>query len=176
MANTRRIEMISLAALLIGLGLVLWYNRNRAPALGGVFASTQSFKPLNVEDPALRMDLLEKIHKQEYSGTHRNIFSAEPPPLPPPPGSKNLQPSGPVQPAGPPPLEVPATFFGFATNPQTNKRQAFFTNGDDVYVIAEGDLLLDRFKVVKIGNNSVDLEEVSSGRHVSLTMELPPQE
>jgi hypothetical protein len=175
MDTKRRNETIVLAVLVIGFALVFWYNRSHTPELAGVFASSRSFKPLNVEDPTLRMDLLEKIHKQEYAGTHRNIFSAEPPPPPAPPASERPV-VGPVPPAAPPPLEVPATFFGYAMNPQTGKRQAFFTNGDDVFVVEEGGMLLNRFKVVKIGNNTVDLEEASSGRHVTLTMELPPQQ
>lgn len=177
----RRNELIALGVLLLVLVLVFWYNRNQAVGIGGVFAYSQPFQPLNIEDPTLRLDLLEKIHKLEYSGTHRNIFSSEAPPPPLPPGAAKggLGPGGkalPPQPTGPPPLTVPATYYGFATIPVNGKRVAFFTNGEDVFVVQEGAILLNRFRVVKVGNASVDLEEVSTQRHVTLNMELPPPE
>lgn len=176
MALSRRNQIYVLVALLVILVLTFWLNRNQAPALTGVVTANQKFEPLNVEDPALRLDLLERIRKQEYTGKHRNIFNAEP--LPPPPSAmkKNPLPPQPMPPPPPPPLEVPATFFGYSTNPQTGKRRAFFTNGDDVFVVDEGGTMLNRFRLLKVGNNSVDLEEISSGRRATLTLELPPQQ
>ena len=171
---SKRVQIYLFIGLLVILVLTIWLNRTQTPALTGVVTANQKFQPLNVEDPALRMDLLDRIHKQEYTGSHRNIFSAEPPPPPASELRKNALPPAPVVPAGPPPLEVPATFFGYLTNPRTGKRQAFFTNGDDVFVVDEGEILMNRFRVLKIGNNSVDLEETSSGRRATLTLELPP--
>jgi hypothetical protein len=162
-----------LAVLVVGLGLSFWYARTRTPALAGAVAANLKFDPLKVEDPALRMDLLERIQKLEYTGTHRNIFSSEPPP--PPVTKTNPAGTAPTEPAGPPPLDIPVTFFGYAVNPQTGKRQAFFTNGDDVFVVPEGGMLLNRFRLIKVGNNTADIIEESSGRRATLTMELPPQ-
>ena len=164
--------------MLVILVLAIWLSRSQAPAIMGVVTANQRFEPLKVEDPTLRMDLLERIHKQEYTGTHRNIFNAE---APPPPISvtelkKKMLPVGPVVPPPPPPLEVPATFFGYLANPRTGRHQAFFTNGDDVFVVEEGGMLLNRFRLLKVGNNSADLEEVSSGRRATLTLEAPPQQ
>lgn len=175
MALSRRTEIWILVVLVAVLGLSFWYARIQAPALAGVAAANVKYEPLKVEDPALRMDLLERIQKLEYTGTHRNIFSAEPPPPPVPPASKtNHTIAGPPAPAGPPPLEIPVTFFGYAVNPQTGKRQAFFTNGDDVFVVPEGGMFLNRFRLIKVGNNTADIIEESSGRRATLTMELPP--
>jgi len=173
---SKRVQVYLLVVLLVILVLTFWLNRTQAPALTGIVAANQKFQPLNIVDPTLRMDLLDRIHKQEYTGTHRNIFNAEPPPPPISEQKMHPLPEVPVVPAGPPPLEVPATFFGYATNPKTGKRQAFFTSGDDVFVIDEGGTLLNRFRVLKVGNNSVDLEETSSGRRATLTLELPPQQ
>jgi hypothetical protein len=171
---SKRAQIYILAGLLVVFVLTVWLNRTQAPALTGVVAANQRFQPLQVEDPTLRMDLLDRIHKQEYTGTHRNIFSSEPPPPPASEMKKALSPPVPVVPAGPPPLEVPATFFGYLTNPKTGRRQAFFTSGEDVFVVDEGGMLLNRFRLLKVGNNSVDLEEISSGRRATLTLELPP--
>ncbi len=175
MALSRRNQIYLFVALLVILVVTIWLNRTQAPALTGVVAANQKFQPLSIEDPTLRMDLLDRIHKQEYTGTHRNIFSAAPPPPPPSVLKRNSLPLPLASPPAPPPLEVPATFFGYSTNPKTGKRQAFFTNGDDVFVIDEGGTLLNRFRVLKVGNNRVDLEEISSGRRATLTLELPQQ-
>jgi hypothetical protein len=173
---SKRVQIYILAGLFVVLVLTFWLNRTQAPTLTGVVAANQKFQPLQVEDPTLRMDLLDRIHKQEYAGTHRNIFSSEPPPPSPSELRKALPPPVQVVPAGPPPLEVPATFFGYLTSPKTGRRQAFFSSGDDVFVVDEGGMLLNRFRLLKVGNNSVDLEETSSGRRATLTLELPPQQ
>jgi hypothetical protein len=172
---SRRAQIYVLAGLGIVLALVLIFGRNQAPTLAGT-AGDEKYQPLNVPDPALRIDLLDQIHKQEYMGTHRNIFSAAPPPPPvPKPGDKDYVP--PVAPpvnTGPPPVVVPATFFGYTVTLRTGKRQAFFTNGDDVFIVDEGATLLNRFRLLKIGNNTAELEEISSGRHTTVNMEEPP--
>lgn len=171
---SRRTQMYVLAGLVIVLAVVIVLSRNRAPALAGT-AVNESFQPLNVPDPALRIDLLDQIHKQEYTGTHRNIFSVTAPPPPvPAPGQPGYVPPAPPVPAGPPPVVVPATFFGYAVTPRTGKRQAFFTNGDDVFIVDEGATLLNRFRLLKIGNSTADLEELASGRRTTVNMEQPP--
>jgi hypothetical protein len=174
MALSRRNQIYLLVGLLVIFLLTAWLNRTQAPALTGVVAANQKFQPLNIEDPTLRMDLLDRIHKQEYTGTHRNIFVAELPPPPVLPVTPIQAPVGPVVPPPPPPLEVSATFFGYSTNPKTGRRQAFFLNGDDVFVVDEGGTLLNRFPVLKIGNNSCDVEEIASGRRATLRLELLP--
>jgi hypothetical protein len=70
-------------------------------------------------------------------------------------------------------LVVPATFYGFVTDAQTGMRRAFFMEGENVYIIAVGEMLLGRYRLVQIGNSSVELEETSTGRRAMLTMEEP---
>jgi len=111
---------------------------------------------------------------------HRDIFSATIPPPPPPKltkaqieAAKIIEANRPPPP--PPPLEVPATFFGYVTDARTGHKQAFFTDGDDVFIAGEGELLLGRFRVLKIGNDTADVEEVSSGRRATLQMQQDAQ-
>jgi len=54
-------------------------------------------------------------------------------------------------------------FFGFGTVPNGTSRRAFLTDGENVYVVAEGEILLNRFRILKIGNANLEYEEVSSG-------------
>lgn len=173
---SRRAQIYLLAGLGIVLALVLIFGRNQAPTIAGA-AGDEKYQPLNVPDPALRIDLLDQIHKQEYTGTHRNIFNAAPPPPPIPqpgqPGYVAPVATPPVD-TGPPPVVVPATFFGYAVSTRTGKRQAFFTNGDDVFVVDEGATLLNRFRLLKIGNSTAELEEISSKRRTTVNLEEPP--
>lgn len=143
-----------------------------------VQASDVKFTPLGVQEPDLRVDLLEEIHKAEYTGRHRDIFSGQPLPPPEPktaPGGI-VNPSGPAAPSEPPPVQVPAQFFGYANSAGDSNRVAFFLNGDDVLVVGEGDTFLGNFRLVHIGNASADVVEISSGRHASVPLEQPPDE
>ncbi len=154
-----------------------WMNRSSGPVTIGA-TGDERFVPLQVSDPSLRLDLLARARGREYSGEHRNIFGLEaPPPTPKQVAEakkeKAFRSMGPQQPPPPPPVTVPATFFGYALNPQSGKRQAFFTNGEDVFVVEEGGMLLNHFRLISIGNNSADLEETSSGRHATVPLLQP---
>jgi hypothetical protein len=133
------------------------------------------FTPVNVDNPALRTDILKRFLELEYKGVHRSIFSATlpPPPVPPaPPKAVNVAP--PVPP-GPSPLTVDAKYFGYVSDLGGSHRRAFFAtpNNEDVYIAGEGDTLMGRFRVVRITNTTADVEEVSSGRRATLTLEEP---
>jgi hypothetical protein len=54
-------------------------------------------------------------------------------------------------------------FFGFGTVPNGTVRLAFFTDGQEIFVVAEGELLLNRFRILRIGNANVEFEEMSTG-------------
>ncbi len=55
-------------------------------------------------------------------------------------------------------------FFGYGTVPNGTARRAFFTDGQDVYVVAEGEVLLNRYRILRVGNATLEFEEVTSGR------------
>lgn len=173
MTKKTRYEVYALGVLLALLALALYATRSHDDVFTGVHADDGKFEPLNVPDPSLRVDLLERIQKEEYNGQHRNIFSAEP--LLPPPdvlaAQKAAEQKGPVAPAPPPPVTVPATFYGIVTDPGTGKRRACFSaSTDSIYIVAEGGTLLNQFRVVRIGNNTVEVQEISSGRSTTLTL------
>jgi len=173
-----RQKRIALLAGLFTLLLYILYVSNRSPQIAPVVSSAnENFRPIAVENPALRLDLLNRLKKLQYEGSHRNIFSnAAPPPasaVPPPPSAVAPPPINPQAPTGPAPLVVPATFYGFVTDAKTGVRRAFFTEGDNVYIIGVGETLLGRFRLVQIGNSSVEMEEIGTGRRATLTMEEP---
>jgi hypothetical protein len=173
----KRTQLYVLAGLLLVAAYAYFSSRSKDPGLQGVLASDTAFHPLNVDEPHLRLDLLDKIKKQEYSGSHRNIFTFGPPPPPPKTAAEiareKYQPIGPQKPPPPPPVSVPAQFFGFASMPRTGKRVAFFLDGEDVLVVEEGSVFMNRYRLDKIGNDSADVEETSSGRHATVQMVQP---
>jgi hypothetical protein len=176
---SRRNEIYLLLVLLVVLGGALYYfeGRNPSDSTPRVVAADTKFQPLDVEEPQLRVDLLAKLQKLEYTGSHRNIFLAEAPP-PPPTQAQPQQPAvrfvGPRQPPPPPPVQVPGELFGYALEPATGHRVAFFTEGDDVLVVAEGATFLGRFRLVHVTDASADVEEISDGRHAVVPMAQPP--
>lgn len=115
---------------------------------------------LSTLDPTLRLDLLRASEDVKYEGKGRNIFRAgsEPPPeetakvIP-----KNTQPDVPPGPPPPPPINL--KYYGFASKPG-EPRQAFLSQGEDVFIAGEGDIVNRRYKVVRIGPVSVEVEDL----------------
>jgi hypothetical protein len=177
---SRRTEMYVLAGLVVLLAVAGYYyfqTGNQAAGLPSLAPTDVRFQPLDVQEPQLRLDLLDRIRKIEYAGLHRNIFTAAPPPIPKPTGAVAMAQRrlvGPQIPPPPPPLQIPAELFGYSSQPHGNRRVAFFTSGDDVLVVPEGGTFLSRFRLDRIDNDSADVEEISTGRHATVPMVQPP--
>ncbi|MDQ2900916.1 MAG: hypothetical protein M3Y07_14130 [Acidobacteriota bacterium] len=127
-------------------------------------------------DPTLRLDLLAKVQQVPPAGGARNLFQfstaetaaataataklAKEPKI----AINNKAPVGPVVPPGPPKPPPPPTitlkYYGYSTvRGGDGKKRAFFLDGDDIIVAGENDLIKKRYKIVKIGVNSVDVED-----------------
>lgn len=173
MSERKKIQLL-IVLLLLAVG-VYFYERSSGTSLpGGVSADTGSFAPLNVQDPALQLDRLRNAQNDEYKGTPRNIFVSGPPP--PPPGAVHMEAPqpfvGPQQPPPPPPLQVPVEFYGVESS--AGREVALFKNGDDPpIIVGEGDTFMNRFRLLRIGNQSAEVEEISTGRRATLPL-VPP--
>jgi hypothetical protein len=136
-------------------------------------------------DPILRLDLLAKVQAVELAGGSRNLFqySTAPPvkvetlkgPEPrvvPQPGSLLVRAGAdPAKPAGPPPPPpINLKYYGFATAHNNGRKTAFFLDGDEISVAAEGETVKKRYRVVRIGVNSVVMEDTESKRQQSLPL------
>jgi hypothetical protein len=172
----RKIQPYVLAGLLVAAIIAYFANRNQVPGLAGVLAANGNFTPLSVQEPQLRLDLLDTL-KKDYPSTHRDIFNYGPPPPPvrtPEEIAKERKyPTVPL-PTPPPAVQVPGEFFGYAMTPSTGKRVAFFKQGDDVLLVAEGDTFLNNFRLIHIGPDSADVEQISDHRHATVQMVQPP--
>ena len=179
---SRRTQMYLLAGLGVVLAVTLYdsFHTSSPTAAGGVLAENTNFQPIDVQEPRLHLDRLERLRRMQSAAMHRNIFIAAPPPAVVSPGQQAMKPPepfvGPKPPPPPPPLQVPAEFFGYATRRESGKRVAFFTSGDDVLVVPEGDAFLGRFRLVRINNDTAEIEELGTGRRTTVAMVQPPGE
>jgi hypothetical protein len=154
---------------LIAVAALTWYLERRSDSANVSTAqlSQVPYKPLPVENPALQREKQQASRNTEYKGGGRDLFSE----MAPPPSvvvQKDVQrsPQGPVSPPPPPPPSLPGNvkFFGYGTVPNGTAKRAFLSDGDQIFIVAEGDTLLGKYRVVKIGNANLDFEEIASGR------------
>jgi hypothetical protein len=123
-------------------------------------------------DPTLRYDWLSASEDTKYSGAGRNIFLAQEIPQPRGNGTtdhaKNPPPP-PVQQGPPPPPPINLKFFGFANKPGET-RKVFLSQGEDVFIAAEGDIIDRRYKILRITPLSVEVEDVLTNNRQSIPL------
>jgi hypothetical protein len=127
-------------------------------------------------DPTLRMDAMLVTESLVYSGSGRNIFSANsapveiPKPIAPVRAVKAPPPGPPPPPPGPPPPPpIDLKFFGTATA-ANGTRRAFLLHGEDVFLASGGDIVQRRYKVVTISANSVVVEDMANNNTQTLPL------
>lgn len=168
-------------------------GQSRGPRSG--IPMTQEFRPTLKPkdpidawkvDPTLRLTLLAKLQNVSMEGGGRSLFdfAGAPAPKVDIPKVKPILPGetavaafvGPKfpkpapEPPKPPPAPIPLKFYGFNTLKAGIKR-AFFLEGDDIYVAGEGDLIKNRYKVVRIGINSAVVEDTTDKHQQTLPLE-----
>lgn len=117
----------------------------------------------NSLDPTLKLDVLKAAEATEYKGSGRNIFAAYTPPIPRPVQEVVKKGPPPMQcPGDPrcPPPPIPLKFYGFASKPGEAKRVFLSSSTGDVFIAAEGEVVNRRYRVLHIGVNSVEIEDV----------------
>lgn len=62
-------------------------------------------------------------------------------------------------------------YYGYGTIPNGTAKRAFLTDGEDVFIVGEGDTLLGRFRIIRIANTSLEFEEISSQRRNSAPLD-----
>ena len=127
-------------------------------------------------DPRLNLRLLASSESIEYAGNGRNIFLADAEPVIPKPVAPAITPgkgsaaAAAAQPSGPPPPPpIPLKFFGFASKAGEPTR-VFLSQGDEVFVAAEGQTVDRRYKVVKINPTSVEIQDMLSNNSQTIPL------
>jgi hypothetical protein len=130
----------------------------------------------NTPDPTVRTDLL-LASQTKYEGGKRNIFRMEE--LAPPPQQKPIVPVRPDQqqqqqpPTPPPPPPINLKFFGFSSKPGEPKK-VFLSEGDDIFVAVEGEIINRRYKILQINNTSVMVEDMLTNYKQPIPLTAPP--
>jgi len=168
---------------------------NRAAAARG----GEDFKPtlklpdgmdVSKIDPTIKLDLLAKVHNVAMeTGSRGSVFAFGQAPLPPTPPAPKILPSTmtsanmppkpvePIKPVEPPKPQAPPItwkFYGYS-NARGGPKRAFFLDGEDISVVNENDVIKNRYKIIKIGVNSVVVEDMNfkSQQTLPLVEELP---
>ena len=163
-----------LGALIVVAVLVWAFQRSKPAAAGGANSNFSDVHLLAVDNPRLHREKMEAAQQTEYKSNGRNIFTEIVPPTPAEikKGQDDAKvPDTQVRPQEPPKPQLPAKYFGYGTIPNGTARRAFLTNGDDVYIVAEGDTLLGRFRIIKISNANIEFEEIASGKRNTAPLE-----
>jgi len=142
--------------------------------------------PSNI-DPTLRLDLLAKLQTVDIEGSHRSIFDfgqapapkvdpvkaadAKPPvpsPIVPVKPAETASAAVAAQPKAPP---IPLKFYGYVNPAGQTMKRAFFMDGDEIHVVTEGEMVKRRYKIVRIGINSVVVEDTQFKSQQTLPLE-----
>jgi hypothetical protein len=156
----QKIQVMVLAVLVV-VAAMIWYfeTRSQRSAAAGNSSAT-SYEPLAVVSQRLHWDRLENSRKTEYAKTVRDIFSEVLPPLIDP---KKITPPESNEPPKPTVAPLPVKFYGLGAVPANGAKLAFFTDGDNIFIVREGETLLGRFRILHIGNSSLEYEELANG-------------
>jgi hypothetical protein len=126
-------------------------------------------------DPTLDLSLLTQSEEIKYAGNGRNIFvagSVATIPIPKKSGATDVDEQQaairPV-PAIPPPPPITLKFFGFANKPGEPKK-IFLSQGEDVFIAGEGEIVNRRYRVLRISPNAVEMEDVINSNRQSIPL------
>ena len=127
-------------------------------------------------DPTLHMQAMLVSEAVVYSGSGRNIFSAQsaPPPVKIPEPVAGPRPAPPVPcppncPPPPPPPPIDLKFFGVEWGPN-GARQACLLHEDGVFIASAGDVVLRRYKVLTIEPKSIQVQDMQNNNTQTLPL------
>ena len=139
-------------------------------------------------DPTLRLELLAKLKNAEMKGGTRSVFAfgaAPPPQVDPIVPAAMTRMVGPMPP--PPPVDqakldrekaeraekalppIPLKFYGYSAKSGT-KRAFFLDTDNEIQVAGENDTIKNRYKVIRIGVNSVVVEDTQNKHEQTLPL------
>jgi len=168
--KSRLILLLALVAVLVAINL--WRSSPpaattlaNAPAARG--RPARQALTAGIPDALLRVAERNPSARVERAARGRNIFEYAPVAAP------VVAVAAPV---GPPPAPLrppaPVRFYGF-TETKGGQRRIFLTDGEEIYVAAEGDVILRRYRVARVRNESIELEEIAGTNRWVIPLEQP---
>jgi hypothetical protein len=127
----------------------------------------------------IRQDLNDDKNNQGVVG-RRNVFQyyvPPPPPKPPPPPPPPAPPQRAVQPSAPIQVQAPAPFSALSNfqfdavgiTGKPSKLQASIDDKTNHYLVSEGDYILGRYRIVRLTETSVEIEDTEQNRRQTYT-------
>ena len=140
-------------------------------------------------DPKIRLDLLAKVQSVELESSGRNPFQFGQPPPPPTPKvtvdpkallaakkepEKSAEPAKDPGPPKPPPLNLNWKYYGYTSPRGSNQKKAFFLapapEGEEILTANEGEVIKRKYRIVRIGVNSVVVEDTDTKSQQTLPL------
>lgn len=123
-------------------------------------------------DPTLHLDLLASSEDVKYEGKGTNIFRAASetvviPKVKVSPLLHQQQEQARLLPPPPPPINL--KYFGI-TNSRGEKPKVFLSQGDDVWIAREGDVVDRHYKIVRISPTAVEVEDLLNNNRQSIQL------
>jgi hypothetical protein len=183
LAKKQRNEIVALVILLVVAGAVWYFYFGRAKPEQGVLSASGTYTPIDAQDFGVIFGPLQRSQATEYKPTGRNIFVAGPIPVTPAPGGAKQvdnkprhEPIGPQPDPPPPPAQLPMKFFGYGSLPSGGPRQAFLLDPEEnvVHIVSEGETVLSHIRILHIGTERIDFEDINTGQRGSNTLEVAP--
>jgi hypothetical protein len=140
---------------------------------------------LNELDPQMHIGKLAEFNPGAPSAV-RNMFSLSAAAAV--PGAKGAKPQTPSTSSGavasgtasagtgnpgrpvPPPVIINLKYLGFKTDQYKKQRQGFFSEGDEVFMASEGEVIAHRYRVLRLQDSSAEIEELTSKTRQQLNM------
>ena len=179
-------RQIGILFILLVAGAIVWgWNfRDKRVVTADATPNLQDPHLIDVPNPHINLEQIGRVRSAEYKGSGRNPFSPAAAPAAPAArvaqGERKFENYGPWQKPPdppPPPVTLPPNvkFYGYGSV-NGAARHAFFYDGDDEHILGEGDVLLKRFRIIRIGNDHIEFAEISSGRvgTAPIEAEAPP--
>jgi hypothetical protein len=182
--DKNKLRVLAVCGVAALLSLVYWYRSSSGPTAAP--STAKSAAPAAAKkaggakgreitlDPTLRTDILLAGQKVQYEGSRRNIFRMQdPPPPPPPPPSAFPVRTNSDPPPPPPKPPITLKFYGFSSKPGEPKR-IFLSEGDEIFVAREGDIVNRRYKIHQITATSVLVEDMLNDNKQQIPLTAPP--
>jgi len=170
-------QFLAVGLMLIAVLLIVRVYRTgaaRSAQATGQGRGAKSTATARLEDPRLRLEILERAQAIEYRGEGKNIFreggQAKIPKVNVSPLlHKPRIPPHMVDSAPPPPPAINLTFYGF-TNRAGEKPMVFLTQGGDIWIASEGDVVKRQYKIIRITPSTVEVEDLLNNNRQTLRL------
>jgi|SRR5215472_1229492 len=185
-------QIVILVILLGGAAIVwAWNFHDKRVVTADASSNLQDGPPIiQVQNPHIRMEQIDRARSAEYKGSGRNPFSPTAAPASAAAAARvaqqaekqfpiyDLPQPKPIDPPPPAPVLPPnVKFYGYGSGgPKGPSRRAYFYDGDDEHILGEGDVLLKRFRIIRIGNDHIEFEDINTHRvgTAPIEAEAPP--